>query len=440
MQVSVEKLDDFGRRVKVVVPGERYTQGIHARIRELSKSVAMNGFRPGKVPAMVIEKRYGRQVRDEVTNELIRQTLAEAVQQEKLRPAVSPSVTRDTADGAAEFAYTATFEVLPEFGDIDVTDLEVQRETAGVTDADVDRMIDTLRRQRLGFKPVDRAAVEGDFVAFEFVITTGDVRIPDEGSERGLTAIGQKAIMPEIESALVGLAAGDSRTVEASFPADYRDARLAGQTASIAITVSRVNEGVLPEVDDAFARSFNIQAGVAAFKNEVRQNLEREMGQALSARLRGAVVEQLLNKFAGTAVPQALVTQEAQAMQRQAVNEMTERARRAGQPVPPEPAVESLRDLAGRRVLAGLLLNELAVRNGLRLDEQRVRTALSAIASTYEDPSEVVTLYQQDERLMNQLRARVMDEQVAEWVADHAKVTVVERSFQDVLQPGAAAS
>ena len=440
MQISVEKVDDFGRRLKVVVPGERYTQGVHARIRELAKSMSLNGFRPGKVPALVIEKRYGRQVRDEVMNELIRQTLSEAVQQEKLRPAVAPAVTRDSAEGAAEFAYTATFDVLPEFGEIVVADLEIEREVAAVGEADVDRMIDTLRRQRLGFKPVERAAAEGDYVAFEFSITGEGLRIPDAGYERGLTAIGQKAVIPEIEAGLIGLAANDVKTVEASFPADYRDSRLAGKTAAIELKVSRVNEGVLPEVDDAFARSFNIGSGVAAFKHEVRQNLEREMGQTLSSRLRAAVVEQLLKKFDGTPVPNALVTQEAQAMQRQAIADMTERARQSGQPVPPEPAVESLRELARRRVLAGLLLNELAVTNGLRLDEQRVRNALGAIASTYEDPSEVVALYQKDERLMNSLRARVMDEQVAEWIADHAKVTVIERSFQDVLQPGAVAS
>ena len=147
----------------------------------------------------------------------------------------------------------------------------------------------------------------------------------------------------------------------------------------------------MPDVDDAFALSFNIPGGVDAFRREVRQNLERELGQALSARLRGVVVEQLLKKYDGLGVPTSLVTNEAQSMQRQAIAEMTERAKRAGQPVPPEPAVESLREMARRRVLAGLLLNELAVRNGLRLDENRVRTALSAIASTYEDPSEVVT-------------------------------------------------
>lgn len=436
MQVSVEKLDDFGRRLKISVPGERYQQGIHARIRELSKTVSMNGFRHGKVPAVVIEKRYGQQVRDEVTNNLIRETLAEAVQQENLRPAHTPSVTRDSAENN-EFAYTATFEVLPEFPEIDVTDLAITREVAQATDADIDRMIDTLRRQRMTFRPVDRAATVGDFVAFEFVISADDVRIPEEGLERGLTAIGQKAVMPEIEEALVGMSADESKQIQVSFPAEYRDARIAGKTAAIDLKVTRINEGVLPAIDDAFARTFNIPGGVDAFRREVRMNLERELGQALSARLRGAVVEQLLNKYDSLAVPNSLVTGEAQSMQRQAIAEMTERAKRAGQPVPPEPAVESLRELARRRVLAGLLLNEIAQRNGLRLDESRVRTALQAIASTYEDPAEVITMYSQDQRLMNGLRARVMDEQVAEWVSGHAKVTDVERTFQEILQPGA---
>jgi trigger factor len=436
MQVSVEKLDDFARRLKISVPSERYEQGIHARIRELSKTVSMNGFRHGKVPAVVIEKRFGQQVRDEVTSNLIRETLSAAVQQENLRPAQAPSVVRE-AGAANEFAFTATFDVMPEFPEIDVSDLEIEREVAQATDADIDRMIDTLRRQRMSFRPVQRPAVSGDYVAFEFVITADGVRIPDEGKERGLTAIGQKAVMPEIEDALVGMSSDEVKTISTDFAADYRDARIAGKTASIELTVTRINEGVLPDVDDAFAASFNISGGVDAFRREVRQNLERELGQALSARLRGAVVEQLLKKYETQGVPNSLVTSEAEAMQRQAIAEMTERAKRAGQPVPPEPAVESLREMARRRVLAGLLLNELAGRNGLRLDENRVRVALSAIASTYEDPSEVVTMYQQDQRLMNSLRARVMDEQVAEWVAEHAKVTEIERTFQEILQPGA---
>lgn len=435
MQVSVEKLDDFSRRLKISVPGERYHQVVHARIRELSKTVSLNGFRQGKVPAVVIEKRFGQQIRDEVSSTLIRETLAEAVQQENLRPAQSPSVVRDAA-GDSEFVYTATFDVLPEFPEIDVSDLEIEREVAEATDADIDRMIDTLRRQRMSFRPADRAAVAGDFVAFEFVINADGVRIPDEGKERGLTAIGQKAVMPEIEEALVGMSADESKSIQADFDADYRDARLAGKTATIELLVTRINEGVLPEVDDAFASSFNITGGVDAFRREVRQNLERELGQALSGRLRGAVVEQLLKKYNEMGVPNSLVTSEAEAMQRQAVAEMTERANQAGQPVPPPPAVESLRDMARRRVLAGLLLNEIAVRNSLRLDDSRVRLALSAIASTYEDPSEVVTMYQQDQRLMNSLRARVMDEQVAEWVAERAKVTEKQRSFQEILQPG----
>jgi trigger factor len=437
MQVSVEKIDDFGRRLKVVLPRERFTDGIHARIRELSKTVRLQGFRQGKVPPMIIEQRFGQQLRDEVMQELVRESLSAAVVQEKLRPALSPRVTPPSNDG--DFSFEATFDVLPDFDAIDVSDLEIERETAEVADADIDRMIDTLRRQRMSFRPVERAAQAGDYVAFEFVIAGDGIRIPAEGKERGLTAIGQKAVLPEIEEALVGLAPGDEKTVEATFPADYREAALAGKTASITVTVTRVNEGVMPEVDEAFAASFNVPGGVEAFRREVRGNLERELKQNLSMRLRASVVERLLARFEGTKVPESLVTEEAHALQRQAIAENTERARRMNQPVPPEPAVESLREIARRRVTAGLLLQEIAQQQNLRLDENRVRAALSAIASTYEDPTEVVQMYQQDQRLMQSLRSRVMDEQVAEWIADHAKTTRVERSFQELLQPSLTA-
>jgi trigger factor len=437
MQVSVEQFGDLGRRLKVVVPSDRYAQGVHARIRELSKTVALHGFRRGKVPAMVIEKRFGQQVRDEIGNEIVRETLSQAIAQENLRPAVTPQVQVEAID--PEFAYTATFEVMPEFGDIDVSELEIARETAQITDADIDRMIDNLRRQRMSLKPVERGAAAGDYVSFEFVVDAGDVRVPAEGMERGLTVIGQNAVLPEIEKALEGLAAEQTATLEVEFPADYREAQLAGKRARVEVKVLRVSEVAMPEVDDAFAASFNVQGGVEQFRQEVRANLERELTQALAMRLRTQVAEKLVARFDSIKVPEGLVAQDMEGLRRQFIAEANERARRAGQPTPPEPALESFRETARRRVLVGLLLAELAGRNQIRLDGERVRSALAAIASTYEDPSEVIALYQQNERLMDGLRSRVMDEQVAEWVADHAKTTLVERSFQDVLTPSAAA-
>lgn len=437
MQVSVEQFGDLGRRLKVVVPSDRYAQGVHARIRELSKTVALHGFRRGKVPAMVIEKRFGQQVRDEIGNEIVRETLSQAIAQENLRPAVTPQVQVEAID--PEFAYTATFEVMPEFGDIDVSELEIARETAQITDADIDRMIDNLRRQRMSLKPVERGAAAGDYVSFEFVVDAGDVRVPAEGMERGLTVIGQNAVLPEIEKALEGLAAEQTATLEVEFPVDYREAQLAGKRARVEVKVLRVSEVAMPEVDDAFAASFNVQGGVEQFRQEVRANLERELTQALAMRLRTQVAEKLVARFDSIKVPEGLVAQDMEGLRRQFIAEANERARRAGQPTPPEPALESFRETARRRVLVGLLLAELAGRNQIRLDGERVRSALAAIASTYEDPSEVIALYQQNERLMDGLRSRVMDEQVAEWVADHAKTTLVERSFQDVLTPSAAA-
>lgn len=437
MQVSVEQFGDLGRRLRVVVPSERYAQGVHARIRELAKTVALHGFRRGKVPAMVIEKRFGQQVRDEIGKEIIRETLSQAIAQQKLRPAMTPQVQVEAID--PEFAYTATFEVMPEFGDLAVSDLEITRETAQITEADVDGMIENLRRQRMSLKPVERGAAPGDYVSFEFVVDAGDVRVPAQGMERGLTVIGQNAVLPEIEKALEGLAAEQTAALEVDFPADYREAQLAGKHARIELKVQRVSEVRMPEVDDAFAASFNVQGGVQQFRQEVRANLERELRQALARRLRTQVAEKLAERYATVALPEGLVQQEMEVLRRQFIDEAKERARAAGEPTPPEPALENFRDMARRRVLVGLLFAELASRNEIRLDAERVDAALAAIASTYEDPSEVIKLYRQSERLMGALRARVLDEQIAEWVADHARTTLVERSFQEVLQTPAVA-
>lgn len=435
MQVSVEKLDQFGRRMKVVVPAERFQQGVHSRIRELTKTVSLKGFRQGKVPTNVIEQRFGRQIRDEVLNDLVRSSFADAVRQENLRPAVVPQIAAPSTT-AGDLEFTATFDVLPDFPALEVSDLKIKRERGEITDADIDRMIETLRRQRMSFNPVDRAAAAGDFVAFEFVIEADEVRVPAEGTERGLTAIGQKAVLPEIEDALVGMTAGASKSVPVSFAADYGDARLAGKAGTVSITVSRVNEAQMPAVDDAFIASFGVAgAGVDGFRREIRQNLEREMRQALSGRMRAAVVEALLGKYGTIEVPAKLIEQEAQALHRQAQSEAEARSKRSGQQVN-APAAEEFKEVAARRVLAGLLLEELARQNSLQLEYDRVRQAINTIASTYENPSEVIQLYQQDQRLLAGLQSRVMEEQVAEWVAQRAQCEDVERSFQELLQPG----
>lgn len=437
MQVAIENLGGLERRMRVEVPAGQLHERIEKQVREYARSVNIKGFRRGKVPPMVVEQRFGSQIRNEASNELIRETLSQALDEQGLKPATTPSVATEPND--EQFVYTATFDVLPEFGDIDTNGLSFEREVAEVTDEDIDRMIDNLRRQRVGFNEVERAAGESDMVAFEYHVQGDDFRDPEEGVERGATILGQGAIFAELETALHGKVPNDEFETEVNFPETYREARLAGKTAQVHAKVIKVSEAELPEVNAEFIQSFGISDGeLQTFRGEIGNNLNRELAQALSARLRSVVIDQLLDQHADVDVPAGMVEQEAKSLQTNKHREMVRHAQSQGAPEPEPEAAESFSEVAKRRVRAGLLLSEIASRQSLTLDNSRVQAALAQIASTYEDPAEVINAYRQSEELMRAVQSRVMEEQVAEWIASEANVTQVQRGFQDVVAPAAA--
>jgi trigger factor len=432
MQVSVENLSKLERKLTVSVPSERLDASVRARLRELGQNVRLKGFRPGKVPAKVIEQRYGRQVRSEAMGELIRETFNEAVQQEKLRPAVQPSIDNVAQPEGGPIQFTATFEVMPEVGKIDVSGLHVVKPVAQVEDADIDQMIETLRLQRRSWNEVERAAQAGDLVMFESVAQTSAGRVPAEGSERAGTIIGSNALFPEFEQNLVGLKAGDERQFDLSVPANYRVPALAGQQASFSIKVARVSEAVLPEVDAEFVRSFGVAGGgVDEFRREVRSNLERELKGTLMARLKSDVVEKLVASHAGLELPARMIDAEARGLARQA----EQQARSQGQK-DPKVSHEGFLPVAQKRVAAAVLLGELARQNQIRLDTQRVNEMMATIASTYEEPQQVIELYRNDPQLMQGLQNRVIEDQVIDWIAEHSDLATQQLSFNEVMRTG----
>ncbi|MGY6517248.1 MAG: trigger factor [Lysobacteraceae bacterium] len=432
MQVSVENVGTLERRLKVSVPAENFVGAVSTRLREIARTVRIKGFRQGKVPAKVIEQRYGDQVRNEVLSDLISRTFSEALQKENLRPAGQPDIETDGSTDDGAFSYTATFEIVPDFGTIDVSTLKINRASASIGDADIDQMIDTLRQQRRTWEPVERAAKGGDLVSLEMVATAGELRVPAEGVDRGTTVIGSGVLFPAIEAELEGMAADGSKTVEVEFPADWRVESLAGKSASVELKVLRVAEPKVPEVDADFVESFGIQGGdMETFRKEVRSNLERELRGALMNRLRAEVIDRLVAAHESTELPQRLIAAEAAGMARQAERQATEQGQKDVRI-----ADDTFLTQARKRVAAGLLVSELARQNEIRLDPKRLNETLQLIASTYEEPQQVIDLYRQDQRLMQSLQSRVMEEQVVEWIADHADVTVQEMSFQDVMRPG----
>ncbi|HZX72516.1 MAG TPA: trigger factor [Rhodanobacter sp.] len=430
MQVSVENVGSLERKLTVKFPAERFETQVSARIAQMGRTVRLKGFRPGKVPATVIKQRFGEQVRGEVLSDLIGSTLREAVAQEKLRPIANPAINTTGKPENGEIAYTATFEIMPELPEVDVSALEVNRVVAEVTDADIDRMLETLRMQRRSFDEVERASIEGDFVMFEYAAVAGDYRFPVEGLERAGSVLGSGTLFAALDEALTGHLAGDNFDADIAFPGDFRNEQLAGKVASVNFHVIKVQEPKLPEIDGEFAKLFGIEdGGLDAFRKEVRANLERELKAALMARLKSEVAEKLADTHDEVDVPKMMVQAEARSLAAGSVPQ--------GQQ-PPQQLIDSAAPIARKRVIAGLLMGEIARKQEIKIDRKRVAEQLAAIASTYEEPEKVIELYNGDPQLMSGLQNRVMEDQVAEWVAEHARTTRQDLSFDDVMRPANA--
>jgi trigger factor len=431
MQVSLENTANLERRLTVSLPAERLDGVVGKRLQEIGRNASIKGFRKGKVPAKVIEQRFGAQVRNEAYGDLIRESLGEAIAKENLRIAGNPEVKPEPVGDAGEIRYTATFEVVPDFGKVDPAQLKIVRATAAIGDADIDGMIETLRQQRRTWELVERGAEPGDLVTVETFATTAVGRHPAEGADRGATVLGSNAMYPELESQLAGMKAGEEREVEITFPANWRVAELANQAAKVTLKVTKVSAPLLPAVDDAFVKSFGIKGGkVEQFRQEVRSNLERELKGNLMQRLRAEVAEKLVTAYASVELPPRLIQAEA----RQMAAAAEQQARQQGQPNAKFEA-EPFMAAARNRVAAGLLVGEVARQNNLKLDQARLNETLQLIASTYEDPQQVIELYRNDPNLMSSLRGRVMEEQVIDWIAERAEATEKAMSFAELMRP-----
>ncbi|HHW4678655.1 MAG TPA: trigger factor [Xylella sp.] len=430
MQVSIESIGNLERRLTFSVSEERLESHVDQRLREIARTARINGFRLGKVPANVIDQRFGEKVRAEVLDSLLRETLDSAIRAHSLRLA---GATRIDHSDEGKLNFVATFEVVPDFGDIDVSKLSVVRRSAKVIDTDIDKMIENLRLQRRTWRVADRSAQVGDLVKLETWSCAGDERLPSEGVEAGSTILGTGVMFEQIERGLEGLSRGEEKVLEVSFPDDWRVMPLAGKVVQVHVNVIEVSEPVLLEVNEDFIRSFGVKSGkLEDFRADIRKNLERELRGALVNHLRREVAEQLIAVYGHIEVPSSLVESEARLMLAKQVEQM----RLSGRPPTdiPEDAHTGFMDAACKRVLVGLLVGEIAGRNQLRLEPSRVTETLHLIASTYEEPEEVFQMYRNDPKLMESVQSLVMEEQVIEWIAERAQCTEQVLSFQEAIQ------
>lgn len=431
MQASIETTGTLERRLSITLPEDRLQSLVAGRLAEIGRNVRIKGFRPGKVPAKVVEQRFGAQVRGEAIEGLLRESFDSAIRSNELRVAGMPRIEKA---GESELEFVATVDLIPDFGEIDVSKLTVVRDVAEITDADIEQMIENLRLQRRSFVPVSRAAKEGDLVAVETFSVVDGERLPAEGAEKGQVLIGGGMMFAPIEQALVGLAKGEEKTLDVDFPADWRVAQLAGKTAQVTVKAVDVAEAVLPEVDAEFIKSFGVKGGdVEQFRVDIRTNLQRELKGALMNRLRREVGEQLIAAYAHIELPARLVENEARNMLAQQLEQIRRQGGNPGEI--PADAHNGFMDAARKRVLVGLLVGEIARLNQLRLEPARLNETLNLIASTYEEPEQVVEMYRKDPQMMQNLQGRVMEEQVIDWIAERAQHTERSLSFQEAIRP-----
>ncbi|AKH69811.1 trigger factor [Spongiibacter sp. IMCC21906] len=434
MQVSVETTSGLERRLIVGVPSQRVDSAVDSRLQEAAKTVKINGFRPGKVPMKVIRQRYGQSVRMEVLGEVMNESFYEAIQQQGLKPAGRPDIEPKNMDEGKDIEFVATFEVFPEIEAKDYSGIEVKTPVSEVTSADLDKMIENLRQQRADWQTVERAAATGDQVNIDYK-GTKDGEVFEGGSAEGSDLeLGSGRMIPGFEDGIVGLSAGEEKTLSLSFPDDYHNEELKGAAVEFAIKVNDVKEKKLPELNEDLFEQFGVkEGGEEAFRKEVEKNMLRELKNATKARIKNQVMEGVLAIHTDVQVPKALVSQEIDALRNQQMQQFGALAEQlnAADILPDELFKEN----AERRVKLGLILNELITIEGIKADQDKVKAALAEMAESYEDKDEIINWYMSNPQQLQQIEAMVVEEEVVEKLLEKAKVSEETLSYEEVLSP-----
>ena len=434
MEVSVSETGRLSRRLEVAVPATEVAKEVQQRLKQLSRTARLKGFRPGKAPLAVITKQFGEQVRAEVLSDLMRSSFAQAVSQEKLRPAGGPRIEPITLGPESDLKYAAHFEVLPEISINPPESLAVERPSAEVTEADIDAMVENMRQQRPVFTAVDRAARVGDRIRLDYQARIGGKPIEGGDLSDVHVVVGSGQAMPELEEGLKGAQAGEQRTLNVVFPAAHPNKKLAAQSAELHLSIKAVEEQSLPAVDEEFFRTYGVeQGGLAEMRAEVRKSMEQELAEVIRGRMRAQVLDAF---YRGNPieVPQALVEEQVQQLQ-------IDTARRLGiRDANQLPRPEAFLEPAQRRVALGLLVTHLVQSQGMKADRERVLARVNALVEAYPNPDEARRAYLQNPEAMRQIESAVLEDQVVDFLLERARVTERPMSFSELTGFGRSAA
>lgn len=426
MQVSLTDTGGLSRRLEVAVPATEVTREVQQRLKQLSRTARLKGFRPGKAPLGVITKQFGEQVRSEVLSDLMRSSFAQAVTQENLRPAAGPRIEPLALEPESDLKYAAHFEVLPDVKLNPVEALTIEKPVASVSDVDVDAMIENMRVQRPVYTPVERPARDTDRVVFDYRVLIGGKLVEDGDVKNTQVVLGARQTMPELEEGLKGVSAGEERTIVAVFPANHPNKRVAGQPAELHLTIKAVEEHSLPAIDEEFFRAYGVETGgLEEMRSEVRKSMERELAGAVRNRVRVQVMDALFRENP-VELPRAMVDEQVQRLQ-------LDVARRMGVQDPSQlPPAENFMAPARRRVALGLLISQIVQANNMQVERARVQERLNELIESYPDPEQARRAYLQNQEAMRGIESGALEEQVIDWVLSRAHIIEKPATFKEM--------
>ncbi|APR69362.1 trigger factor [Acinetobacter haemolyticus] len=436
MQVTTEAVSGVARRLNVSVPTSRVNEQFEARLKRTAKTVKINGFRSGKVPLNVVRREYGASIYQEVVNDVIRDTVFEAIQQEKINAVGMPNIEKvENKDDA--LVYEATVEVYPEVEVKAFADLEVERKSSEINDKDVDVMIENLQKQRASWTETKGMAKKDMQVTFDFEGTVDGEKFEGGAAEDFKLVLGSGRMIPGFEDGIIGMKKGEEKVIDVTFPEDYQAENLAGKAAQFKITVKLVEKQKLPEIDAEFLKIFGLteEEGLDKLKADVRKNMEREVRNGLRNQVKQAAFDALVaaNEIE---VPASMVAQEIDRQRQQMIQQFTQQfgAQGAGAFDSSMLPDELFKEQAEKSVKLGVLVSKVLADAKLEVDQARVDAYIDDMASSYEDPTEVVEYFKNDKQQRAQIEAVVLEDQVVDHILAAAKVTDVAISYEDLLK------
>ena len=435
MQVSVETTSGLERRMTVQIPKDKLDQEVQVRLKQLAGKAKIQGFRPGKVPMNVIKQRYGGQVEQEVMGELIQSSYVEALTQENLRPAGMPHIQpAESTSESGEMTYTATFEVYPEIAVKGLENIKVEQPVLEISEQDMDEMLETIRKQRKQWKEADKAAENGDRVVIDFEGFMDGEAFEGGTAQDYALELGAKRMIPGFEDQLVGIKAGEERSINVKFPADYHAKNLADKDVEFKVKAHKVEAPELPELNDEFAESFGItEGGLDRLREQVKENMEREAKQKIRSQVKQQVLDGIVEQNP-VDLPKVLIDGEIEHLMQQQRQAMGLSEGNQTQDIDPK----LFEDQARRRVALGLILSELIKQNEIKVEPAKLREAIENIAASYERPEEVVKYYYGDKERLSEIENLVLEDEAIDWVVTQASVTDKKTTFNELMNPTAA--